>query len=88
VLRGALQLGERRDRHPGGGRVGMIDLEQQRLVGLHDQRAVAHPELPGARELMRRTLRRGTDGSARADVGYGPRTPPDRAGKGPAEVEL
>ena len=88
VLRGALQLGERRDRRTGGGRVGMIDFEQQCLVGLHDQRAVAHPELPGARELMRETLRQGTDGSGEADVGYGPKPPPDRAGKGPAEVEL
>src|ERR1041384_2446050 len=41
-LRGTFQLGERRDGHPGVVGLRVIDLEQQRLVGLHDQRAVGH----------------------------------------------
>ena len=42
VLGGALQLGERRDRRPAVLRQRVVDLEQQGLVRLDDQRAVAH----------------------------------------------
>ena len=42
VFGSALQLGERCDRRAGGSGQLMIDLEQHRLVGLHDQRAVGH----------------------------------------------
>ena len=45
VLGRALQLGERRDRHPAGLRVRVVDLEQQGLVGLHDQWSAGH-EVP------------------------------------------
>jgi hypothetical protein len=42
VLRRPLQLGERRDRDPRVVGARMVDLEQQRLVGLDDQWAVGH----------------------------------------------
>ena len=42
VLRRPLQLGEGRDRPPARRRVGVVDLEQQRAVGLDDQGAVGH----------------------------------------------
>jgi hypothetical protein len=42
VLGGTLQLGERRDQHPARQCVRMIDLEEQCLVRLHDQRATGH----------------------------------------------
>ena len=44
VLRRALELGEGRDRPPAVGGEGVIDLEQERLVALHDERAVRHDE--------------------------------------------
>ena len=50
VLGRTLQLGERSDRHARGLRVGVVDLQQQRLVRLDDQRPVGHAvSLPGAR---------------------------------------
>ena len=42
VLRGALQLRERGDRATAGLRLVVVDLEQERLVALHDQGAVGH----------------------------------------------
>ena len=42
VLRRALQLGERRDRLAAVGCAFVVDLEQQGLVGLDDERAVMH----------------------------------------------
>ena len=42
VLRCALELRERRDRPSARSAVGMVDLEQQRAVGLDDERAVGH----------------------------------------------
>ena len=42
VLRRTLQLGEGRDRRAGLAGQLMVDLEQHRFVGLHDQRAVSH----------------------------------------------
>src|SRR5690606_6882415 len=42
VLGGAFELGERGDGGPRGGGVRVVDLEQQRLVGLDDQRPVGH----------------------------------------------
>jgi hypothetical protein len=54
----ALQLGEGCDRHPARQRVGVVDLKQQRLVGLDDQRATGH-RLPlhalGGTSLARRS---------------------------------
>jgi hypothetical protein len=44
VFRRALELGERRDRRARCGSVGVVDLEQQRLVGLDDERPVGHDE--------------------------------------------
>ena len=42
MFRGALELGEWCDRGAGGVGSLVIDLQQNRLVGLHDQRAVGH----------------------------------------------
>jgi hypothetical protein len=42
VLGRALQLGERRDRDAGGRGVGVVDLEQERLVGLDDEWSIGH----------------------------------------------
>jgi hypothetical protein len=42
VLGRALELGERRDGHPARERVRMVDLEEERFVGLNDQGAVGH----------------------------------------------
>ena len=42
VLGGALELGERRDGPAGGLGVGVVDLEQERLVALDDQGSVSH----------------------------------------------
>ena len=42
MLGGALELGERRDRLPAGGRQRVVDLEQQGLVALDDERSVGH----------------------------------------------
>ena len=42
MLRRALQLGKRRDRRPRLSRARMVDLQQEGLVRLHDQRAVHH----------------------------------------------
>ena len=44
VLRRALELSKGRDRPPAFGAEGVIDLEQERLVALHDERAVRHDE--------------------------------------------
>ncbi|SLA06431.1 Uncharacterised protein [Mycobacteroides abscessus subsp. abscessus] len=43
MLRRALELGERGDRSTRRRRIGVIHLEQQRLVGLHDQGSISHP---------------------------------------------
>src|SRR5699024_12515602 len=43
VLRGALQLRERGDRAAALGRLVVLDLEEEGLVGLDDQWAVGHP---------------------------------------------
>jgi hypothetical protein len=60
VLGGALQLGERRDGHPAGERVRVVDLQQERLVGLNDQRATGHAaSLPRPTKLpIAATIRR------------------------------
>ena len=42
VLRGALELGERGDRAAAGLGLVVVDLEQERLVALHDQGTVGH----------------------------------------------
>jgi len=42
VLGRPLQLGERGDGRPGGAGLFVVDLEQHRFVGLHDQGAVSH----------------------------------------------
>ena len=42
MLRRALQLGEGRDRHPARLRVGVVHLQQEGLVRLHDQWSAAH----------------------------------------------
>jgi hypothetical protein len=42
MLGRALQLGERRDGHPAVAGVLVVDLEEQGLIGLDDQRAAGH----------------------------------------------
>ena len=49
VLRAALELRERRDRPPALDRALVVDLEQQGLVRLDDQRAVVHRDQPTER---------------------------------------
>ena len=65
VLRAALQLGERRDRLAAVLCARVVDLQQQGLVALHDQGAVAHPV----------SLRRCPDGRGAAQPAWTARTP-------------
>jgi hypothetical protein len=68
VLGGALELGERRDRHAAGGRLGMVDLEQERLVGLDDQRAIGHAVQCGTRPRQSQDAGKGTTESVELAV--------------------
>jgi hypothetical protein len=51
VLRRALELGERGDRHPARLRVGVVHLQQKRLVRLHDQWSAAHHQGPSKGDI-------------------------------------
>ena len=58
VLGAALELGERRDRAAALGRGGVVDLQQQRLVGLDDQGSVVHADAAFWRARYAATLAR------------------------------